>query len=549
MIVTNIKIKGMHKFGNIYYRIDNFDRILEINDNLLLFKGYIYPDINKSLKDFHDFVTVYGLNKRIKNFKGRYCGCFINKKENTVIIFNDQLGLNDIFFHFDNGCLLVSDKFTNILTAKKFTRSDIDIVSMAEFLLSSHVLRERTFIKSIKLLPIACMMSFNIDIKEKDSLKYWTYKLNTDNKFDKEYALNHVDKLFQQSIHRIATLKNGKNFTLGLSGGYDSRLAAKYACDAGMNLSPFVLNHLESDAKYIAEKLAKKMDLTLKIVNINNDYMSLKEKHLNYDPMYNIMYTTYCSGVDNIPEADEMLTGFFGGELFGNHIRQWDTDNRIELVDKIQKRLFLYNEKPLVSNYVLEEIRKDIRKYENRGAEDWQCCEVFEYENRQRRFVKNSPMFHFYGKFEQYFSIFTDIDLIEFITTFPLDQLFDRRFYADFYRRFHRELSKTRAERQPFSFYDSFLQKKLKILLMQYKFKILHHFGIKIPIFRTIDYLGHFDWKMLFQYCEFNKEFKDINIKHIYSNKFKQLPEAYIILKYHYLSLQYFINKYIDNNI
>ena len=549
MIVTNIKNKTMQKFGNMYYRTDKFDRHLEVDDNLLLFKGYIYPDINKSLKDLHEFIAIYGLNKRIKNFKGRYCGCLISKKKNTVIIFNDQLGLNDIFYHFDKGCIVVSDKFTNILKAKKFTRSDIDIVSMGEFLLTTHVLSERTFIKSVKLLPIACMMAFNLDTKKIDYIKYWKYILNTENSFDKDYALNHVDKLFKQSIHRIAALNNGKKFTIGLSGGYDSRLTAKYACDAGMNLSPFVFNHLKSDAKYIAEILAKKMSLTLKPINISNDYMSLKEKHVSYDPMYNIMYATYCTGIDDLPEADEMLTGFLGGELFGNHIRPWDTENGIDFVSKIKKRLLLYSEETFVSNYVIDEIVKDIRKYEKRGAEDWQCCESFEYENRQRRFVKNSPMFNFYGKYEHNFSIFTDIDLVEYVTTLPIDQLRNRRFYADFYKRYFKELAKIRAERQAYSFNDTYFKKKIKMSLLKYKFKILNHFRIKLPYYRNINYRGHFDWKILFPYCEFDKEFRHLKIEHIFSNDVKKLPEKYTTLKYHYLSLQYFLDEYIDNPI
>ena len=152
------------------------------------------------------------MHKDIKAFKGRYCGCFINKKNSSLIIFNDQLGLYDIFYYFENGSIILSDKFSKILRIKEFGREDLDLVAMAEFLLCTHVLRERTFIKSVKLLPIATMKSFDLVTDAIESLTYWQYSFITNSYFNKKDALNGVDHLFKQSMSRIAALNPDKSF-------------------------------------------------------------------------------------------------------------------------------------------------------------------------------------------------------------------------------------------------------------------------------------------------------------------------------------------------
>jgi len=40
----------------------------------MLFKGYLYPDINEQIEDLFSFIETFGMDKGLRRFKGLYCG-------------------------------------------------------------------------------------------------------------------------------------------------------------------------------------------------------------------------------------------------------------------------------------------------------------------------------------------------------------------------------------------------------------------------------------------------------------------------------------------
>jgi hypothetical protein len=185
--------------------------------------------------------------------------------------------------------------------------------------------------------------------------------------------------------------------------------------------------------------------------------------------------------------------------------------------------------------------------YTKKVQSDWQKKEIFNFENRQLRFIKNSPCFNFYGKFENNFSPFTDIDFVEYVLTFPIHELYRCKLYYDFIKKYHPELSKIRSERTPYAIYDSKYLNYLKKFLYLSKSLIEKYTSIKIPLFRTITFRGTLDWEYLFKKINFNKELKDIVIKGLNRQKIITLNDNFnnIRIKYHYLTIQNFIENYL----
>ena len=548
MLVTTYKKSDLKEFGPFYYAENRANVKLEKDDNLMLFKGYLYPDLKEKIEDLFSFLETKGVNEGVKSFKGRYCGCFINKKDNCAIIFNDQLGLNDIFYYYDNDHFIAGDRFTDFFSIRKFNKDDLDVVAMAEFLLYEYPFCDRTFLKDVKLLPVATIKMFDIGASKSRMIRYWQYIFNTDENFDRERAFEKVDLLLRKSINRIKALNPDKKFSIGLSGGYDSRLTAKYAVDAGIDIRAFVYNHDSSDAWYISQKLAKKIGTPLKRLDIKNDFMSLKDMHINYDPMHSLRYASYCTVMNELPEADALLTGYLGGTVFGSGIREYDFNPDMSIVEKNNKRALTYQGKPFISEKVLQEIMDDFRRFEALDSEDWKIGEIFYIENRQLRFTKSSPNFNFYGRYEQYYSIFTDIDLVEFLLTFPAEELMNNRFYHDFHKRYLPVIAKIRNERQAYTIYDGPLIKKLKSKALNFKIKLLKDFGIRLPIYRTINFLGHFNWQKLFEHSNFDQDFIDIEVQGIDAKKIKTLSDMTLSVKFHYLTLQNFMTRFIDKS-
>ncbi|MGV8141085.1 MAG: glycosyltransferase [Candidatus Woesearchaeota archaeon] len=548
MIITTYPIKKWKNFGKYYYKIDKGTIKIEKDTSILFFKGYLYPDLNMTLEDLFRFFTKKENLKKLKLFKGRYSGCFIDKKENVILIFNDQLGLNDLFYYYKKSQLIVSDKFTEFFKIKKFYITDLDQTALAEFMLYEHVLTDRTFIKDVKLLPYASVIKFDFDEKI-TLLKYWSFQYAPKKEFNSVKSLEQLSALFIQSVNRIKLLNQNKTFALGLSGGLDSRLVAKYALDAGIKIKPFVFGHKNSDAYIIAKKIAKELKLNVKELNIKDNFYYLKNEHINYDPMMNIMYTSYCSIKNDLPKADCMLTGFNGDNIFGSHIKKSDFNTNISIIQKIQKRYELKPHLEILSSEAKQMILDDLAGYQNLKLDDWNICEIFNFENRQLRFIKNSCSFDFYGKFEnKTYSPFADIDLVEFVLKLPLKELKNSELYYDFFGKYLPDLAKIRPERVPYSIKNSNAIKFIKTALLRLKIFFLEKLDINLPIYKRINYRGALDWVTLFKQINFNYESIGINLNYLKDYRIKKLEDDFIgvRIKFHYLTIQNFIKRYIQ---
>ena len=265
MLVSNIKFKHFnYVFGTYYMRIDENDTFISKGNDILVIKGYLYSDLSYTFEDLLDFFTKRYIDNSIKKFKGKYCGIYINLQDNSFIIFNDQLGLNDIYYYYKSDELIIGDKFVDFFTVKDFSKKDLDSTALSEFLLYEHVFLDRTFIKDIKLLKYATIKKIRLNGGKSYELQFWKYDFNEDKSFNREEAMQKLDSLFRKSIQRIHLRNPDREFLIGLSGGLDSRLVAKYAIQEGMKVQPFVFSNENSDAFFVSQQIAETLNLDLK---------------------------------------------------------------------------------------------------------------------------------------------------------------------------------------------------------------------------------------------------------------------------------------------
>jgi hypothetical protein len=465
------------------------------------------------------------------------------------MVFNDQLGLKDIFYYNKGGEVVVSDKFVNFFSLKEFSRSDLDLTALSEFLLIEHVLLDRTFVKDVKLMRYASIMDIRFENEiESKTESYWRYHFTVDKNFDRKEYMKKLDQLFRQAIRRIHMINGDKQYLIGLSGGLDSRLVLKYALQEGLEVKAFIFNNKGTDAIKIAKKLAKLFKIPLSILIIPNDfYYKRKDQHLEYDPMMNIMYTAYGSIIEEMPKGDVMLSGNFGNQVFGDHVRKKDISVPSTIIESVKEKFFIIHHNYYVHNHLMLEIEKDITKYENINRPRWQQLQIFDIENRQLRFVKNAPQFNYYGLYEINYSILSDIDVVEFLEKLPVSELFFYKFYNDFLIKYHPELASVRPERKPYNITDSYLSKKIKIFLLRFRTILENRTGIRLPIFNSITFRGQLDWVFLLKNIK-ESEFKKTNLNYIYEDKILSLNKADLTntrLLFHYLTIQKFIERYI----
>jgi asparagine synthetase B (glutamine-hydrolysing) len=499
---------------------------------ILIFKGYLYPDISFSIDDMFQYFQKGNIGKNFKRFKGRFCGCFVDRRSEKVLIFTDQLGLNDLFYFHYNDQIIISDSFNDFFRMHKFLKDEIDKTAFAEFLIFQHPLLDRTFVRSIKLLPYATIKVFNLIQGTITDIKYWKYEFTTKEGFDSLIALKKLDMLLQQAMRRIHTLNYGKDFLLGLSGGLDSRLVAKYALREHLPLECFVFGHKNSDAFNVSQKVADILDVPLKKLEIRDDFWNLQKKHMRYDPMINVMVAAYGTVRLNLPSDKILLSGFYGGELFGNHM----STNFDSLINK------RFLSKDFLSQKILAEVQKDIAEYKQ-GVSLIET-QRFDFENRQLRFVKNNPPFHFYGVFSQSFSPFVDIDVVEHVLSIPPEKHFQCNFYHEFFQYYLPELVKVRPERIPYNVLEKNKSiKNLKTILLKGKIFFKKKFGITVPVFTDIGFTGALNWARLFQCVPNNEILGRLKVEGIDDRRIQKHHDP--VVKFCYITLKKFVEMYV----
>lgn len=494
-LLNSIRKKDIFIFGNF----------VENNSNLLVFKGFAYPEQNLSTNEILNLISEKGINF-ISEIKGLFCGIYYDKEENDLYFFSDKYGNIDLFYYWNDDKIIISDNFTKILQEKNFSLKDIEIQSIYEFLYFEFPLFERTFIKHIKFVPIGTIFKINMNTLKFDAYQYSDYRFKIKPEIDPNSYINKLDNLLDKATKRIKALNTqDTNYGLGLSGGFDSRLVAFYALKNKLNIKTFIFGEKGSDAYYISRKIAKKLNLEHYELGFQRDFFRYSDYSMKYNPMMNVLYTWYYSNSKNLPELDVLLTGYNGDNQFGSHLNDSDLSikNHQEFVKKIllkycEIRPIQVLKKYCCKNTIRVKIFKDIEQFSKKSINKkfWQKKEEFNYKYRQRIYIKNNPSFDFLGLYNSY-SFFTDLDLMEFLLTIPFGQRLRRKLFFEFLRKKYPFLLKIRADR---SFHPIYSRNLLINWLYKEIYKIDRKFNLNI-IFKKSHKLV---WQWLSNYDPFS---------------------------------------------
>lgn len=439
-IVTDKKIDSSKRICGYCVKTDNEAKILMKGDCFLVFEGYLYPDIDRSIDDLFDFFREKRNLENLKNFKGKFSGVFFNSSAKEVFFFNDQLGLRDLFYYKSGDRLIISNSFREILKIEKFKIKDVDKFAINQFLIFDYPLFDRTFIKDVKLLPLASIFSMqkgSVNIKK---FNYWKYELKERENFNVDKAVEDIDFLLNRSTQRIIdTFGRDKIYGLGLSGGYDSRLEAQYLKDNGVQLKTFIFGEPNSDAYFISNKIANLLGLEHYELGVDKNFIKYAKESVNYNPMINVLFVWYYSIFKELPNFDVLVTGFNGDNQFGSHLI---TNENVSNEKLIEMFIGKYGN-PRIELKERERLNVFLNKVDLSTTNKW---ENFNYNFRQVRFIKENPSFNFLGAYKGV-SLFEDIDVVEYLLNVPYEWKKDLCFFKLFFEKKLKSLYKIREER------------------------------------------------------------------------------------------------------
>jgi len=292
-----------------FFRFDGSDFIASIGTPIYKNKTgnkgaqELYEDLLKSVDlDFADF-------------KGHYC--YIININNKLLIFNDYNGSYHVYNDKDN--FIYSNSF--LALSESIGEKAVSTQELYEYIFFASTYGEKTILKNIDQLSNKFI--FELSPERKKVKKNYT--------LDTEPNYLNYDELVQFTSDRIndyfsLVLENFNSISLGLSGGFDSRLLLM--CLLKNNKKPNVYTHgtLNSFDVQFAREICKTYDLdfthddsNLEAPKTTGEFKKLiNEKFINTDGIvYNGVFSSFGKSMDieNSKRAELNLNGA-GGEIY-----------------------------------------------------------------------------------------------------------------------------------------------------------------------------------------------------------------------------------------
>ncbi|MGA9532819.1 MAG: asparagine synthase-related protein [Anaerolineales bacterium] len=260
--------------------------------------------------------------KKMADLNGAFAAAIWDAEAQNLTLITDRLGLQPLYYARTAWGLMFGSGVRSLLADGSISR-EIDRIAIAEFLTFDHVLRQRTFLTSVALMPQASVLRTDGD--RLDLEQYWSPLLpELYGAYDeREYA----ERLNASIANAVKHMKSDSlPYGLLLSGGLDSRalLASMTADDAYQDLMTFTWGIPGcDDARFAAE--------TARMTGVAHEFFPLPPTWLQEsaeacvrttDGMGNLVNLHAYATLDQESRSVDILyKGFMGDALFGFGLR------------------------------------------------------------------------------------------------------------------------------------------------------------------------------------------------------------------------------------
>ncbi len=412
------------------------DRFLyEDDDCIIAIEGIIYNQ-SPAKTTIPKLLKQHGL-KFIDSLKGQYSGIILNKKENLLHAFTDQLSSKPLYYHvsIDNKLAVVASegKFISSLLGDLNLHVNLDTDSLKSLFCIGYLFEGSMPITEVKKLLYGSVLTINLTTYKTEITKYFRLSRNIEYN-SKEEIIQEIDRLLISSVNEEWEKDQQYNYDhyAFLSGGLDSRVNIMLALELGFNnLTTLTFAHLGSRDQKIAAKIAGDHKLEHNFKELDGSY--LFEPASNYVKA-NDGLTTFLAAAHlyhttsnlSLKNFGSIHSGQIGDVLFGS----FSASKPVSL--STVYKLGFVKEKGQLSK--LDFLSKLIENYQYEGG-----SEIFAYEQRQFNGTLNGDRTsnHFYDMT----SPFYNRELIEFCLKIDPKLKQNEAIYLDWFNSKHPQIS------------------------------------------------------------------------------------------------------------
>lgn len=298
---------------------------LELKEELQK-KGYIF----KSTSDTEVILNAYleWGEKFITKVDGMYGMAILDKRDNTIKLFRDRMGIKPLYYFYNGKDFAFSSELKGITTLCNNIEFEIDNTAIYDYLNYLYIPEPKTYYKNVyKLLP-GHRLTFDINSKKiiKNS-SYWRLDVNPyqGSQRKREDIIDELRTLVQESVRKqmIADVPVGTF----LSGGVDSSIITYESAQISPQVETFSIGFDEKrfdELKY-AIQLAEKFNIRSNRKQFHKDVLNDSYQKLRnwYDEPFgdSSAFPTYFVSEFAKEKVTVVLTGDGGDEVFGGYPR------------------------------------------------------------------------------------------------------------------------------------------------------------------------------------------------------------------------------------
>jgi len=207
------------------------------NQSELYFCGELYPTPTGTIPDHQvadllEKIETHGLHPTIASLNGRFLICYVNHKENQIHVINDQMGIQQVFYHHAPGFILFSSEL-KLLLKHPLCPNKIDWHQSLKRAIPFEVLNGEVnynaWFKDVLLLKPGTDMIIHVESGQIQKQEYWDPypQIGETNYKNSKEAMDDYMALLEDAV-KIRIQDQNNAYSL-LSGGLDSSIICAIA--------------------------------------------------------------------------------------------------------------------------------------------------------------------------------------------------------------------------------------------------------------------------------------------------------------------------------
>lgn len=256
---------------------------------------------------------------------GQFQGVLADRRENTVMLFNDRFSLNRLYYHEARDAFYFAAEAKAILAVRPELRA-MDPRAMGEFISCGCVLEDRTLYSGIYVLPGASAWVFRNGALESKKNYFSPADWENQSALEPETFYQGVRQIFENNLPRY--FGGPERMGISLTGGLDTRtiLAWRKPAPGSLPCYTFGGRYRESRDVRVARKVAQVCGQPHQVIMVGDEFLGRFAAYAERT----VFLTDGCTGVNQSPDlylneiarriAPVRMTGNYGDQVL-RHLR------------------------------------------------------------------------------------------------------------------------------------------------------------------------------------------------------------------------------------